>query len=113
MKELFNPAFAMFKFNEDNQLYWFNGGTFEPNINFELVGTLMGIAFYNNLFIDMPVVSTCYKILLDTEPDFNDMAQWQPEVAKSLQYILDYKPEENNNTSLEDTIGRTFTVDVE
>ena len=25
MKELFNLEFAMFKFNEDTQLYWFNG----------------------------------------------------------------------------------------
>jgi hypothetical protein len=74
MEELFRPDFAMFKYNEDTKLYWFNGSTFEPNINFELVGILMGIAFYNNMFVDMPVVSTCYKILMDVEPDFNDMA---------------------------------------
>jgi len=65
MRELFNPAFAMFKFNEDVQLYWFNGSAFEPNINFELVGTLMGLAMYNNMFVDMPVVPACYKLLLD------------------------------------------------
>ena len=53
----------MFKYNEDTQLYWFNGSTFEPNINFELVGMLMGIAFYNNMFVDMPVVPACYKLL--------------------------------------------------
>lgn len=108
MKELFNPAFAMFKWNEDVQLYWFNGSTFEANINFELVGTLMGIAFHNNMFIDMPVVPACYKLLLDKEPNLNDMAQWQPETAKSLQFILDY----NDSTKpLEDIIGRTFSVD--
>lgn len=111
MKELFNPQFAMFKFNEDVQLYWFNGSTFEPNINFELVGTLMGLAFYNNMFIDMPVVPACYKILLDQEPDLNDMLQWQPETAKSLQFILEY--EENGGVTLEEIIGRTFTVDFE
>jgi hypothetical protein len=76
MRELFNPAFGMFKFNEDVQLYWFNGSTFEPNINFELVGTLMGLAFYNNMFVDMPVVPACYKILLDKEPDLHDLAKW-------------------------------------
>ena len=74
----------MFKFNEDVQLYWFNGSTFEPNINFELVGTLMGLAFYNNMFVDMPVVPACYKILLDKEPDLHDLAKWQPVTAKSL-----------------------------
>lgn len=94
-------------------MYWFNGSTFEPNINFELVGMLMGIAFYNNMFIDMPVVSTCYKILLDVAPDYDDMAQWQPETAKSLQFILDYKESDHDNRPLEDIVGRTFTVDFE
>jgi hypothetical protein len=36
----------------------------------------MGLAFYNNMFIDMPVVPACYKILLGVEPDLHDMAQW-------------------------------------
>lgn len=65
VKEVFNPELGMFKYNEDVQLYWFNGATFEPNINFELVGTLMGLAIYNNMFIDMPMAHACYKILLD------------------------------------------------
>jgi hypothetical protein len=64
-KEVFNPNLGMFKFNEDVQLYWFNGATFEPNVNFELVGTLMGLAIYNNMFIDMPMAHACYKLLLD------------------------------------------------
>ena len=110
MKELFNPAFAMFKYNEDVQLYWFNGSTFEPNINFELVGTLMGIAFHNNMFVDMPVVPACYKLLLDQEPNLNDLAQWQPETAKSLQFMLDYN---DSSKPLEEIVGRTFTVDFE
>lgn len=113
MRELFNPAFGMFKYNEDVQLYWFNGSTFEPNINFELVGTLMGLAFYNNMFVDMPVVPACYKILLDQEPDLHDLAKWQPETAKSLQYILDYDESKNGFKKLEEIVGRSFTVDFE
>jgi hypothetical protein len=113
MRELFNPAFGMFKFNEDVQLYWFNGSTFEPNINFELVGTLMGLAMYNNMFVDMPVVPACYKILLDKEPDLHDLAKWQPETAKSLQFILDYDESKHEFKKLEDIVGRSFTVDFE
>jgi hypothetical protein len=52
---------------------------------------LMGIAFYNNMFVDMPVAPACYKILLNQECDLKDMAMWQPEIANSLQYILDYQ----------------------
>lgn len=106
MRELFKPDYGMFKFNEAVQLYWFNGQTFEPNINFELVGMLMGIAFYNNMFVDMPVAPACYKILLDKRCDLKDMAMWQPEIAKSLQYILEYQGAQ----SLEEVAGH-FTVD--
>ena len=111
MKELFNPQYAMFKFNEDLQCYWFNGDTFEPNLNYELVGNLMGLAFYNNMFVDMPVVPVCYKLLLNLEPDLKDMAQWQPELATSLQYIINYKESENNWVKLEDIIERAFVAE--
>jgi E3 ubiquitin-protein ligase HECTD2 len=39
------------------------------------------------------------------------LAQLQPEVAKSLQFILDYK--DHSKMPLEDIIQRNFTVDVQ
>lgn len=65
MQELFDPNLGMFRFNPDNKLYWFEGKTFESNLSFELTGMLMGIAFYNGYFVDMPIVPACYKILLN------------------------------------------------
>ena len=73
-EQIFNPNMGMFKFNPDTNLYWFNGKTFESNLSFELVGMLMGIAFYNNYFIDMPIVPTCYKILLGLPLELKDLA---------------------------------------
>jgi hypothetical protein len=112
-QKLFDPNMDMFRFNPDTNLSWFNGRSFESNMSFELVGMLMGIAFYNNYFIDMPIVPTCYKILLDRELDLKDLQQWDEETAKSLQYILDYKASENQGMPLEDLLARTFTVSVE
>ena len=37
----------------------------EPNIYFELIGNLMGIAVYNNTFINLPFPHACYKVLID------------------------------------------------
>jgi ubiquitin-protein ligase E3 A len=111
MKEILNPQYHLFTFNEENRLYWFNGQTFEPNINFELVGTLMGIALYNNTFIDLPFPHACFKILLDQDVNLEDYAQWQPDTAKSLQYILDYK--DHDRAPIESVILRNFTIDVE
>lgn len=82
-------------------------------MSFELVGMLMGIAFYNNYFIDMPIVPTCYKILLDKELELKDLVQWDPETANGMKYILDYKASDNNGCELQDLLARTFTVTVE
>ena len=71
----------------------------------------MGIAIYNNYFIDLPLAHACYKILLDQKLTLEDYAQWQPESARSLQFILDYT--EFEKQSLEDLLQRTFTADVE
>jgi hypothetical protein len=46
----------------------------------------MGLAFYNNMFVDMPVVPACYKILLESKNGFK---------------------------KLEEIVGRSFTVDFE
>ena len=81
VKELLSPNYGMFKFNEDVQLYYFNGQTLEPPIYFELIGNLMGIAVYNNTFIDLPFPRACYKVLVDVEPDLDDLRQWEPETA--------------------------------
>lgn len=40
------------------------------------------------------------------------MAKWKPDVASSLQYILDYD-EAKEGKPLEDVVGRYFTVDYE
>ena len=73
VQELISPKYGMFKFNEDVQLYWFNGATLEPPIYFELIGVLMGIAIYNNTFIDLPFPYACFKILIDEEPNIDDL----------------------------------------
>jgi predicted MPP superfamily phosphohydrolase len=43
----------MFNFNEKTVQYYFNGHSHEPNINFELIGILMGLAIYNNIILDV------------------------------------------------------------
>ena len=76
MKELFSITYGMFKINEDTQMYWFNGESPVMNLNFELVGTLMGIAMYNNCHLEVPLVCVTYKILLSGKPNFDDLAHW-------------------------------------
>ena len=102
----------MFKFNEDVQLYYFNGQTLEPNIYFELIGNLMGIAIYNNTFLDLPFPRACYKVLIDQEPDLDDLRQWEPETAASLESMLSWDDAKMGGT-MQDILCRTFIVNVE
>lgn len=61
----------------------------------------------------MPISFACYKKLLDIEPTLEDMHEWQPEVAKTLQYILDYTPDRNGGKTIEQTLERSFVIDVD
>lgn len=56
MKELFNPEYGMFVYNPDNRLYWFNGQTYESNINFELIGLLLALAPNNQVILNIPIL---------------------------------------------------------
>lgn len=45
----------------------------EPNVNFELIGILMGLAIYNNIILDLPFPMAAYKQLLFQEITFEDL----------------------------------------
>lgn len=64
LRSLLDPNFAMFNTCEGN-LIWFNGRTFESPIKFQLIGTLMGLAMYNGILLDLPLPLATYKKLLD------------------------------------------------
>ena len=64
------------------------------NINYELIGLLMGLAIYNNIILSVTFPLVCYKKLLFLKPNFDDLRQWKPEIAKSLEYILNYNEAE-------------------
>lgn len=98
----------MFKYNEDTRLYWFNGDTFEPNIKFELIGMLMGLAIYNSIILDLHLPMACYKKLLNIQPNLNDLYEFMPEEAQSLDFIL--KCEDPN---LESLLHHNFTVETD
>jgi len=107
IKQLFNPDYAMFNFNEKTVKYYINGLSHEPNINFELIGILMGLAIYNNIILDVSFPQAIYKLLLFEEPDFDDLREWQPEIASGIEFILTYN---DPDTSLQEALGMTFTI---
>ena len=122
-KEIFTEAFGMFRYNEDVRLYWVNGYAdhFEtvPQSRkeqlvsyFELFGNIVGLAIFHDTLIDFPLPYFFFKLKFKGigSITLEDFAQWQPETAKSLKFILDYDKEEE--CTLENLVCRTFSVDV-
>ena len=70
---MFDPNFGMFFYNEELRIYWFNGFSHEMNINYELIGLLMGLAIYNNTILSVTFPLVCYKKLLFMKPNFDDL----------------------------------------
>lgn len=67
----------------------------------------MGLAIYNNIILDVSFPQAIYKLLLFEEPTFDDLKEWQPDIAQSLEFILNYN---DPNQPLEDVLGTTFTI---
>jgi len=57
IEKLFNPDFGMF-LSKNNRYWWFNHDSLECNLNFELIGMLLGLALYNStiLKLDFPLI---------------------------------------------------------
>ncbi len=108
VKQVFDPAFAMFNYNEETRTYWFNPDTFEPRIKFELIGFILGLALYNSVILDVHFPRVVYKKLLGYKPGFDDLADFSPAIAQSLDFILKYDGED-----LQEMLTCTFSVEVE
>lgn len=110
IKELFDPNFGMFRYNEKKRIYWFNGQSIEPNINFEMIGIVTGLAIYNNIILDMHFPLALYKLLVGQTPTLEDLKEWQPEVGKSMEFILNYS---DPHTPLAEVLDLNFTFETE
>jgi len=56
-QQFLNPSYGMFTEHPESHLLWFNSHSFENQENFELIGTLLGIAIYNSVLVDLPMPS--------------------------------------------------------
>ena len=62
-EQLFDPNFGMF-LEKGQGFLWFNTDSFECNLNFELVGTLLGLALYNEVILSLKFPAVVYKKLV-------------------------------------------------
>ena len=105
VRQIFDPNYGMFKYNEKTRLYWFNHYSFEPKIKYELIGTIFGLAIYNNTILDVKLPMSVYKKLLGVKPSLSDLKECDKELYNNLNFILN-----QDNPKLEEELDTNFTV---
>lgn len=71
VRQVFSPAFGMFKEDPDTKLIWFNPDAFDAGaskVQFELIGSLIGLAIYNSVILDVNFPLILYKKLKNEPP---------------------------------------------
>jgi len=107
VREVFNPDYGMFIYDEDSQHCYFNPSALEPSEQFFLVGVVFGLAIYNSTILDVALPPFAFRKLLMAAPapvatissqprqtmnyTLEDLAEFRPQVARGLHQLLDYE----------------------
>lgn len=60
----------MFKYDRQTRTFWFDWTTMEADLEFRLVGMVLGLAIYNGVILDVHFPLLVYKKLLGHPVDF-------------------------------------------
>ena len=86
VREMFDPKYGMFKFNEKSKYCWFTSNSLDDKTVFDeyrLIGRVLGLAIYNSVILDVHFPMALYKKLSGQTVNINDLEQYDP-VEKSL-----------------------------
>mmetsp|Transcript_67165 Transcript_67165/g.160858 ORF Transcript_67165/g.160858 Transcript_67165/m.160858 type:complete len:760 (+) Transcript_67165:92-2371(+) len=110
IEDMYKEDYGMFE-RVENQNFWFNKNSFEASLQFELFGTVLGLAIYNQVILDVRFPMAVYKKLLGgnhAKLGLSDLLDFQPSLARGLIHLLEHSDRE----TFESTFGSiTFAVD--
>ncbi|XP_077469931.1 putative E3 ubiquitin-protein ligase HECTD2 isoform X2 [Stigmatopora argus] len=121
VRQIFRDDYGMFTYMKESGCHWFSSWKCDNYSEFQLIGTLMGLAVYNSIALDIHFPLYCYRKLLTppTAPcdpngpvgmataTLDDLRQIAPELAHGLQELLDY------DGNVEEDFYLTFQVSQE
>lgn len=113
VEQLYNEDFGMFERIDESRNFWFNKNSFEVNLQFELFGTVLGLAIYNQVILDVHFPMAVYKKLMhgsSTKLGLQDLLDFQPSLAQGLIGLLEHE----DAGSFQETFGPLrFVVEYE
>ncbi|XP_062852316.1 probable E3 ubiquitin-protein ligase HERC6 [Trichomycterus rosablanca] len=92
--ELLAPDSKMFMNNERQTMIWFPANATFEHTRYFLFGILCGLALYNNNIVYMPFPLAMFKKLVNVKPTLEDLAEFSPEIGRSLRCILHEYPDD-------------------
>lgn len=120
VREIFDPEYGLFVYDEDSRYCYFNPSTFETSDQFFLVGVLLGLAIYNSTILDVALPPFAFRKLLASAPShigpapfssrpvssfsLEDLSEYRPALAQGLRQLLDYEGD------VESTFCQDFVV---
>ncbi|ORE05395.1 hypothetical protein BCV72DRAFT_230001 [Rhizopus microsporus var. microsporus] len=110
VREIFDPKYGLFNYNEESRLCWFSHNPVLDNVNvreYKLIGLLLGLAVYNSVILDLHFPLALYKKLMNVDVGLSDLKQLDPTLGKGLEILLQY------DGDIEAEYDRSFQVSVE
>ncbi|KAI9218847.1 hypothetical protein BC828DRAFT_350006, partial [Blastocladiella britannica] len=110
LSQLLDPVYGMFTYDDATRYSWVNAASLDSTRQFELVGTIFGLAVYNGVIVDVRFPKLLYKRLLGEQPALVDVKETWPDLGRGLQQLLDWDEAEGD---VEDVFCRSFEISVE
>ncbi|KAL7413343.1 hypothetical protein BDY24DRAFT_389757 [Mrakia frigida] len=107
VRELLDPRYGMWLTDEDSGLCWFNPASLESAEQYTLIGVVVGLAVYHASVLDIPLPGAAFKRLLNKPVTIDDLAEWQPALARGLKSLLKFEGD------VEATYCRSFVGEYE
>lgn len=67
---MLSQEFGMFKYLEQTRTFWFSHLSLSLESEYRLVGSVLGLAIYNGVILDLHFPPILYKKLLGGNPNF-------------------------------------------
>uniref|UniRef100_A0AAV1UAM6 HECT-type E3 ubiquitin transferase n=1 Tax=Peronospora matthiolae TaxID=2874970 RepID=A0AAV1UAM6_9STRA len=91
IRQLLDPSYGMFTYDEETRMLWFNSDSLEATMEFELIGTLLGLAIYNAVILDVNFPHIVYKKVMGCTLGLEDLELAMPDLGRGLRQLLNFQ----------------------
>lgn len=102
--QIFDAQYGMFSYDKTTRAYWFRRES-DERLYYNLMGTLLGMAIYNQVILDLHFPSLVYKMLVGTPVAFDDLAEVDQTLHAGLVQLLQF------DGDVADVYERTFEAE--